>query len=613
MNRKMLCRIVSCILALFILIEPLSIQALHAEELPKPKYNEEDFGLMDPDEIMAPHDYLDFMLDMRGHNKKELEMRAWSDWQGLINSSYLLLDEGATDVFGLYDALNTSKTVKGTACSIGGAIGNVWKFAHMATTFLTKITKQNRAGTALNCWARINKVTEKCVTLCKNSKTLNFLSFCSAPTSRYMKKAEDAAKGMDQYYHWLKKDGQSQLTNAQGVARTIGIGFAVLGTALAAWKYFGKNEDRKVGRWSYNRVKDLVALGLAAAGIVAMFCIPIVGQVLAIITAIWGVLTWIGNTIGEFNKKWKEAYKNSYWFLYQNDPEFKSFYDNRDSLTDDEKSACLYLLEQKYKDYLATDTSNFTDDEKEVEEKNKAVYIALEKQGVLTSYYNTKRVSLESYSNEQLMDLWKMKASYMAWKPTEAESKEEKSFFQKVGAFFNPKTHISWIADKIGSSDFNKYVKNNNVEMVCFNPDYVLIKKFQFWLTANKKIISKPSNEEEESSNSFYRMIGLRFEQSPFNYIPLVAIDTGVWSKELLEEAFLGDAFIVGQKEMAAIESQVEMSADNIKKSIEEAEKFVNGIEEKLPTAKKNIENSLNYLQNLMQMIQRKKTRNYIT
>ncbi len=157
MNRKLFCRVVSCILAFVFFLEPVSVHMLEAAELPKPKVNTEDVGLMDPEEIMAPHDYLDFMLDMRGRTKKDVEMRAWSEWQGLINSSYLMLDEGADDVFGLYDALSIAKTVKTTTTSVGSTIGNVWKYAHMTTTCLSKIGKKNRSGTALNCWARMNK------------------------------------------------------------------------------------------------------------------------------------------------------------------------------------------------------------------------------------------------------------------------------------------------------------------------------------------------------------------------------------------------------------------------------------------------------------------------
>ncbi len=573
MKRKLFRRVVSVILAFLIFFEPFAIQIVKAQSLPEPTVINEEVGLMDPADVLAPHDYLDAMLELRGKNRDQVELRAWGEWQALINSSYLVIDEGATDVFGLYDALKVAKDIKSTTCSVGDIIGKVWKYAHMTTAFFDKLNKTNRAHTALSCWSRMNKWTEKGVELCKNSKSLNFLSFCCPPSCWHNTK--NVSKGMDQYWHWLQKKGGKDVTteinNAQGVARTIGIGFAIIGAALSIWNY-AKNEDRDVGRWSYNRVKDLVAIGFALAGIVAMFCIPIVGQVLAIVTAIWGVLTMIGDMIGEFNKKWKNAYKNSYWYLYENDPEFKSFYDNRELLNNEEKSAAHILVEKNYADFKVKEAK----DDDSVEARNSRVYIALEKQGVLTSYYNRKPYNLSDFNIKDLMELWEMKASYMAWKPTEAESKKKKSFWEKVGAAFNPKTYISWAADKIGSRKYKKYIENNEIERVMFNPDYVLNKKYQVYVTANKL------------NDGFYSMVGLRIEQSPFNYIPLLGIDMKNWNQKLLEEAVKADAFIVGQKEMAAIHNQIELTVQSLDKSIDEADDLVKEIDKnQLPHCKK--------------------------
>ena len=573
MKRKLFRRFVSVLLAFLIFIEPFAIPIVKAQSMPEPTVINEEVGLMDPADILAPHDYLDEMLNLRGKNREQVELRAWGEWQALINSSYLVIDEGATDVFGLYDALKIAKDVKSTTCSVGDIIGKVWKYAHMTTAFFDKLNKTNRAHTALSCWSRLNKWTEKGVELCKNSKSLNFLSFCCPPSCWHNQK--NVSKGMDQYWHWLQKKGgkdvSTELNNAQGVARTIGIGFAIIGAALSIWNY-AKNEDRDVGRWSYNRVKDLVAIGFALAGIVAMFCIPIVGQVLAIVTAIWGVLTMIGDMIGEFNKQWKNAYKGSYWYLYENDPEFKSYYDNRAELVDEEKSASLILVENNYKDFKVTEA---TDDDS-TEGRNSRIYIALEKQGVLNSYYNKKNFSFTDYKLEDLMELWEMKASYMAWKPTEAESKKKKSFWQKVGAVFNPKTHVSWVADKIGSIKYNRYVKNNEIERVVFNPDFVLNKKYLYYVTSNRL------------TDGFYSMMRLRIEQSPFNYIPLLGIDSKDWNQALLEEALKADSFIVGQKEMAAIHNQIELTVQALDKSLDEADDLVKSIDkDQLPHCKK--------------------------
>ena len=52
--------------------------------------------------------------------------------------------------------------------------------------------------------------------------------------------------------------------------------------------------------------------------------------------------------IGYYNRRWKDAYKNSYYYLYESDPEFKSFYNNRKSLISEEKAVSLQLVEKDF-------------------------------------------------------------------------------------------------------------------------------------------------------------------------------------------------------------------------------------------------------------------------
>ena len=131
----------------------------------------------------------------------------------------------------------------------------------------------------------------------------------------------------------------------------------------------------------------------------------------------------------------------------------------------------------------------------------------------------------------------------MSWKPNEEEATREQNrgFWGKVGAAINPMTYISWAGDKINSIKYNKLSKEG-MEKAVFNPDFVLIKKYQAYVTANKLI---KAENEPDNNNDFYRAIGLRIEQAPFNYIPLVAIDMAAWNDDLLVDAFNCDAYIV--------------------------------------------------------------------
>ena len=376
---------------------------------------------------------------------------------------------------------------------------------------------------------------------------------------------------MQAYMNWIKKKPKEEgpnLTNVQGAARTVGIALSVISAGLAIYDV-ATDEDVRNGRaGSYNAVKKYAAAALAVAGLVAMFCIPVVGQVLFIISLIWGLITAIGDYIGSCNKKWKDAYKNSYWFLYENDPEFKKYYDERDILVPEEKSSNLLLIEEKYADFKCSEAPSSDDETQEA--RNQRVYIALEKQGVLSSYYYTKPYKLDSFSIDKLLGLWKIKADYMAYKPTEEEAKEEESkpWWKKGLDLINPMTYIEWGLDTINSKEYELLDNYANIDKVVFNPDYVLLQKFVMWVTSNR-LMEKGDNVD------FIRTIGIRLEQSPFNFIPMVGIDMKDWSLELFDQALGADAFIVGQKEIAAMHNQLEALADGMKDVKKQQDEYV--------------------------------------
>ena len=365
--------------------------------------------------------------------------------------------------------------------------------------------------------------------------------------------------------------GAKVMSDAKGIAHSVGIGLTIVGIALDTYGIV-TSEDREGGRYgSYSLVKNYVGLALGVASLVAMFCMPVVGQIIGILALVWTGLTIIGDELGKYNKRWKAAYKDSYWYLYQNDPEFKSFYDNRESLTQNEKSAALLVTEKNYGEYregasqflAANKNEESYYDDKSQEAVSARVFIELEKQGVLMSYYNKNDFRLPDYSMGRLQEMWQMKADYMSWKPTEEESVREqhRGFWGKIGHAINPMTYISWAGDKIQSHEYKKMIENYNIEKVFFNPDYVLIKKYQNWITANRKVVPE---ESEDNNNDFYRAIGLRIEQSPFNYIPLVGIDMAAWTDDLLVEAFNADSFQIGVKEMMYFKNMIESAKDKV-------------------------------------------------
>ena len=453
----------------------------------------------------------------------------------------------------------------------------------------TKLFQKGSAGfiqrkaNMMNGFKKVGNMSAKGVTKVNKffKGTGKFLSHMAPPCGYN----PSSGTGFKSYWRWVKKKtfvrsgkglGRGRyISDVKGAAHTVGIGLCVLGLALDVYGIVS-SDDRKGGRhFSYPLVKNYVGAAIGAAMLIGMFCVPVVGQIAGIAALVWTAVTMIGDLLGDYNKRWKSAYKNSYKYLYDNDPEFRSFYDNREALHEEQKSVALQLAEDRY-GFVRYQTPS--EEEQDTHDKNMRIFTALEKQGVLVSYYGQKGFNLPDFGMERLQELWQMKADYMSWKPTEAEAAKDakRGFWGKLGKAINPMTHISWAGDKIKSRKYKKAIEEYNIKKVFFNPDYVLIKKYQNWVTANRY------------RGGIYDVVGLRMEQSPFNYIPLVGIDTAAWSLELLVQAFNADSFQVGVKEMMFFKEQIAQARQLVKDGIEQTDdmlKFVKN--EYLPHSKK--------------------------
>lgn len=628
-------------LAFWLAFEPFAISVVRAnDDVPKPELNTEGIeGIESIDEIVAPADYLEYMLSLRGRTKEEAEAVAWGEWMTSISGAYALMDDGCTDVFSFYSTLSdmnphfqntpyyfkavsmasskatlafsfiaNSEPVQSVLNAAGKAgraisdsgVGRGAKWAATKVSTFAKFSGDKLANTRLyqkgvgfiqrkaNLMSGFQKMGDIASKAQKTFSAKNVSTFLThmAPPCGYK---AGPGEGFYSYWRWVARKsglenvetyrkvakkagistnrGASVIGDAKGWGHTVGIGLCVVGIALDSYGIY-KSEDRKGGRFnSYSLVKNYVGLALGSAALIAMFCIPIVGQVIGALALVWVALTTLGDVLGKYNKRWKAAYKGSYWYLYENDPEFKSFYDNRGQLKAEEKAAALLVTESNYGDFLKAQTPA-DEEQAAIHEKNLRVYAELEKQGVLVSYYSQKGYSLPDFGMERLQELWSMKADYMSWKPTEAEAEKasKRGFWGKVGHAINPMTYVSWAGDKIQSRDYKKTIDEYNILKVFFNPDYVLIKKYQNWVTANK------------FRGGIFDVVGLRIEQSPFNYIPMVGIDTAAWNEDLLIQAFNADAFQIGVKEMMYFKEQIKAAREQVKDSIKETDKMVDFI-----------------------------------
>lgn len=631
-------RIFIVLLALWLAFEPFAISVVRAnDDIPRPVLNTDGIeGIVGIDEVVAPADYLEYMLSLRGRSKEDAEANAWGEWMMSMSGAYMMMDDGCSDVFSFYSTLNdmsphftntpayfkavtmaSSKAalaftfvvnsgpvvsgvkLAGKAASATGLTTAARWAATKATNAATWTGNQvansrlyqkgvgfiQRKANLMNGFQRMGTFASNAQKTFSAKNVSNFLTHLAPPCGYKAGPGEGfysywrwvarktGLENVDTYRNLAKKAGintnrgAAVIDNAKGLGHTVGIGLCVLGIALDTYGIV-TSEDRQGGRYgSYSLVKNYVGLALGSAALIAMFCIPVVGQVIGALALVWVAISTLGNVLGDYNKRWKSAYKGSYWYLYENDPEFKAFYDNRARLLPQEKAAALLVTESNYGDFLKGTTAE-SEEEQAIHEKNMRVYAELEKQGVLVSYYSKKGFSLPDFGMERLQELWSMKADFMSWKPTEAEKEKaaNRGFWGKVGHAINPMTYISWAGDKVQSGDYKKLIEEYNILKVFFNPDYVLIKKYQNWITANKH------------RGGIFDVVGLRLEQSPFNYIPLVGIDTGAWSEDLLVQAFNADAFQIGVKELMYFKEQIKAAREQVKESVRDSDKMVDFI-----------------------------------
>ncbi|HNX75232.1 MAG TPA: hypothetical protein PLM07_13050 [Candidatus Rifleibacterium sp.] len=575
MGRKPGKRLITLLLALLIAIEPVVVPVLAADGLPKPSINTKEVnGLVNLEKVIAPADYLEQIMRLRGKTRDEAEARAWGEWMSMLNSSYMLLDDGSSDVFGFYEAmkmLRENSTVLSDVAEVSRAIIG---FTLHGFSYIVRSRLLARSANLVVGFMRLNNLANMADTTMatvQGSKFLDVMEFTAPPPC--WNNPEVAGQGFKSYWRWVqKKAGNTsvpdELTDGQGIARSVGIGLVIVGLAIDAWGIY-RSEDREVGRTSYSLAKHYVGAFFGLASLVALCCTPFIGQAILLAGLTWSIIVFVGDVLGEYNKRWKDAYKNSYWYLYENDPEFRSFYDNRALLKSEEKAVSLQMVHNRFQEFKVAEAR--TGDSPEA--RNGRVFIALEKQGVLMSYYSQKGFSLPDFDSDRLKELWQMKADYMSWKPTEKEARD-KSFWGKVGRALSPVTWAGWAGDGIQSKDYRKTIEQYNIQKVFFNPDYVLIKKYLNYTTANKL------------TGGIYDAVGLRIEQSPFNYAPLIGVEAGMFNEELLRESLAADAFQIGQKELAYLREQIKGAAAQTEEFITGMDKTIAKIDEKdLPQA----------------------------
>ncbi|MBI3039021.1 hypothetical protein HYY75_08240, partial [bacterium] len=449
-------RLVMLLMALFIGFEPLVITIARAAEIPQPKPTRIDFNSLDPlKNAMEPEKYFEQILQTQGivygamegsKIKTALEAKAYAEFLDLVSNAYDLMDSGNSDAVTLVgalknfnsamsDPLTQSKGVADAAEKVSKAAGRnikildtfaefIGRAGEKCLLFIGKLDQAHKPKWVKNL-AKATHFSMKS-TMAAGSKTFEFIQHMAPPENIHETK---------QFFQFIRPKGQPrELTKTQFTGRCIGIGLAVFTVLLETYNIASNDDTHGTKQLSWTNVKSAINIAVALASLAAMAFLPPVGTVVALVGLAIYLGTWLADQLGEYNRKWKAAYRRSFDFLRLEDAKFRQFYDNRSLVKAELRSAAWNKTISDFEENHLLNQNPVTEEDKKQCERNKELFDALEQQGVIMTYYNKSEFKIPNFNMDQLQEMWKMKASYMTHKPTQQEIKDEanKSTFAKV-------------------------------------------------------------------------------------------------------------------------------------------------------------------------------------
>ncbi len=540
------------------------------EEGLKPEEVQEQFDKSNLENYLLPHQYLDFLLQSLGKTKEEIESKSWSDALLVMTNSFNLMDEESHDSVSLMGTIGSFLGVRGDAIQPGAVVADAY-FQNIAPKITNLfLTAGEGSGFYANLFKGLAKVSDK-----TNKGTEFVIKVLSGGTGE---------EGTESAAQWLLKvpaagtKAGKALEYLQKVGAGVGIACDIIGLVMGVNQFFTSDDFRSgVGTFSWEQTKTLIGIASSIAGLILLF-VPGAGPVFAIVSLAILVGQKTLDHLGNERKRWLECYSNSFYFLYEKDEKFKQFYDNRGEITEEQKSISWDLAYQKFgRSYLFQKIIRGDDP---CVQRQGRIWEAMLRQGVLMTYYGQKQLPLDSADIEKLKKLWRVKADFMQWQPTEGEAENGRpildTFWDCVGDFVaeggttpvvGPIKYLYKKYKQVSGdiSDFENSLKEFDKEYVYFNPDFALMKVFSNY---------RASMTKEGIWKYFWyaKILPVRIEQAPFNYLPLLEIPTNQWSQTLIREAFQADCFLSGTKQLLHLRYMVDELNSQLEKGISERE-----------------------------------------
>lgn len=550
MDRKNLLtgrRLFPLCLALLLAIEPLALEVHQAQAMqpPQPRRVKKLVDVRtDPASLVLPPVYLQQRLAMLGKNQQDIETKSYADAFQLISQSVNLLDDSSTDAIGFYAALSTVLNIKGTLATYGQTANVLLQALDQAAPALTLFFVRQSVGpfhqVVQKFFRATAHMTERLQGVEKIGGIINDLLDPAGLASNRQDLCQWFAKSSaTDRLGAARQWGKRVLAVIGIVAEVLNLGMAI--TALNTSESLSGGA-RGFGGWTYEEVKNGISALGSVVSLFCMACLPPAGTIASLIF-LAVTLTLMGfDAIGNQRKKWLEAYRNSHWFLYTTDKNYKLFFDNPFHFRG-AKSLLWMRADTYYRNLLAKQSPEAG----KVAENLRKVQAATRDQGILMTWYQSRPAPTQDLS--ELKDLYRLKADYMQWKPTQAEAtRVGKSNWDIFWEAFG--RSVGYINDHPAMDDrMRRRLQTYQHQYCYFNPDFLLYWKFIKFATAQSK------GGKRWIEEPFPSLLFLRIQEAPFHYLPL--LETDAWSLDLLRSAFQADAFLCGIKHLAALQGMV--------------------------------------------------------
>lgn len=561
LKRKTNIRLISLTLALIMISQTFLLNYSQSGQL----FAEDEVEIFSPAKALSPGEYLHEITLALGANPEEIEEQSYAQWFMLLTNVLIMLDPKATDVMSLQHSinktLNTAEKIRNYSNQVPKVVNLVEKIAGFGFKHFPRAASPKMQN-------MLFKVQNAMSMLGKKQGMINLHQGTSYMKSPYR-------RGASACKQWYKKgaplvDNSRSLSSIQTSAMKVGSVLQIVAGVMELSR-FNQALGEDAGAPGFATVQIGINGAILIATALMAWPPPGAWTVAAfIIIGAWEVIKKTLNYVGGKIEKWHKSYADSLNFLRETDDEFRAFYDHNpganssaipgsdsDLIDPLERSAALVFADE-----LQLSLSE-SPGEGDIAERQQELVKNIRAQGLLSTWYYQQADAARMLPGdiEDLYTIWNHRADYMAWKP-----KKPKWGWNPIALVGDS---LSWagntvMEDILGTHDQLVEDKKKYPEMALFCPDFALMILFRRFVT------SQAQNEMNGEIPELLSLAGIRIEQSPFNYMPLIEIynnNFNNWNDEIIGQSFAADSLIVAAKEMPYLVEQLNFSTKNYENS----------------------------------------------